>query len=222
MRSHARRCPGAVRTSTLGNPPARTRSVKPGVGAVPSKPGKSAANARSTNRGESLPPISACESGSSSIVCTRPASESGAIEPLNRSTEAVIMNCPGRRHSSTTCLSDRIKPGARWISSMTAVGCSRTNPIGSFLANCLDRSSSRLTNCNPRSLAIRRARVVLPDWRGPTIATMRVSVSASRTKVSAWRARNRPRSIVWLGIQFRLTRNIGASDSEQIDVHSGV
>ncbi len=80
--------------------------------------------------------------------------------------------------------------GARWISSITAVGCPRMKPVGSSWAKRLNWSSSSVTKGRPSLSPMRRASAVLPDWRGPTRATMRVSASAVRTRRSAWRATN--------------------------------
>ena len=191
-----------------------TRSVKSRVGPVSARPGKSAAKARSRKSGGPVPAISAWENGKSSIVSTRPASESGEIEPRKRSTEPVIRKRPGRGSSSTTCLRARMRLGARWISSITAAGWARMKPTGSLRANRLNCWSSRVMKGRPSAAAMRRARVVLPDWRGPTMATMRVSSSAARTRRSACRATNSPRRIVRSGISYRPIRNEVPSDSE--------
>ena len=75
-----------------GNRRIRLSSMRSGVGPVRARFGKSAAKARSRNSGTREPAISAREKGRSSIVSTRPASESGEIrasENIDRAGDQV-------------------------------------------------------------------------------------------------------------------------------------
>ena len=107
-----------------------------------------------------------------------------------------------------------MRPGARWISSITAVCRSRMKATGSLSANLLNCSSSSVMKGRPSLFAIRRASVVLPDWRGQTIATMRISVSAAQIRCSACRAIKLPALIVGFGMDTRLIRILVSSNSE--------
>ena len=79
--------------------------------------------------------------------------------------------------------------------------------------------------------AKRRARVVLPDWRGPLIATTRVSRNAVRTWLSAYRgytcfsgagSRTGNESTVQLGMDQRPIGNLIASIWEWMAVQLGM
>ena len=129
---------------------------------------------------------SAWASGSRRTIPMRPASESATRGSVIQSADPVSRNRPGRGSASTEVLIARTSSGARCISSMTALSRPRTKPTGSADAASRTVASSSVTK-GRSSPAIRCARVVLPDCRGPDSSTTLVSAKASRTLFSTWR-----------------------------------
>jgi hypothetical protein len=114
----------------------------------------------------------------------RPARLSGVCFWRSRFADPVSKNRPGLRSASTAALMARSSPGARWISStMSGPAVELTNPTGSDAAAASVVASSRLRKTKPSAMN-RRARVVLPDCRGPSSMTTGLSASDSRSRDS--------------------------------------
>ena len=69
--------------------------------------------------------------GKRRTIAMRPASDSATHGSVTRSAKPVSRNRPQRGLTSTAVLMARTRPGARWISSMTAASRLRIKPTGS-------------------------------------------------------------------------------------------
>ena len=115
---------------------------------------------------------------------------------------------PGRRSRSTVAFRARNNSGTNCTSSITsgprAISRS-TNPRGSAAAARRCVSSSSVTTTPPRWPATCRASVLLPTCRGPLIATIGVSASASSTRRIARRGKFKGLTIQ---AQYHLLRRV--------------